>query len=195
MSKIIKNKEINSNNILENPIIIEWIKNGPYFQNLYEKSRKGSKKNKEKSIIEEREWGNSMIKEYCNSKKKTSQWTTKLSEYIVKKILEKNGENVNKPKKINGLKPDWETDKCIYEVKSRSYTITGTAGEKILGVPWKYASISRLYNKPLKIILVAYQEQEAIKKFNIFEPDKEQKKIMNFWKTLDIEYIKASDLL
>jgi len=184
-----------SKNILENPKIKGWIIYDKYFQDIHINSRKGSKLNKEKTRITEKNWGNNMIKEYCGYSKITKQWTTILSEFIVKKILEKKGFIVNKPKKINNFKPDWETEECIYEVKSRTYSTSGTAGEKILGVPFKYASIPRLYNKPLKIVLVGFQEQEAISKFNIFSPTKEKKIMIDFWKNnFNIEFIKASDL-
>ena len=45
----------------------------------------------------------------------------------------------------------------MVEVKSRSWCTTGTAGEKVR-VPYKYADIPNLYNKPLMIVCVAYQE-------------------------------------
>lgn len=63
------------------------------------------------------------------------------------------------------MKPDLECDDYVYEIKSRTYSTSGTAGEKILGVPLKYSEVPILYGKPLKIILVAYQEQEAVNKF------------------------------
>ena len=39
-----------------------------------------------------------------------------------------------RPKKINGYKPDWETEDGIYEAKTRNWTTSGTAGEKILAM-------------------------------------------------------------
>ena len=48
-------------------------------------------------------------------------------------------------------------------MKTHTWCTTGTAGEKILGVPFKYSELPRLYGKPLKIICVAYQERELYK--------------------------------
>ena len=97
---------------------------------------------------------------------------------------------------INGCKPDWETEDGIYEVKTRNWTTSGTAGEKILGTPFKYANIPVLYGKPLYIVTIAYQEYEAITKFKLFNNIcPRQTKIIEQWKEMDIEYIKCSDLL
>lgn len=101
-----------------------------------------------------------------------------------------------RPKKINGYNPDWETPNAIYEVKTRNWTTTGTVGEKILGTPYKYSDIPILYKKPLYIVVIAYQEYEAINKFKLFDDKSERKnKIINLWKEFDIHYIKFSDLL
>ena len=48
----------------------------------------------------------------------------------------------------------------IYEVKTSNWTISGTAGEKVLGTMYKYSDIPKFYKKPLKIICIAYQEYE-----------------------------------
>lgn len=97
-----------------------------------------------------------------------NQRTTKLGETIVQEILLLKNKKAWRPKTINRYKPDWETSDGIYEVKTRNWTTSGTAGEKIVGVPYKYADIPNLYNKPLYIITVAYQEYEACIKFELF---------------------------
>ena len=66
--------------------------------------------------------------------------------------------------KIQGVHPDWETEDAIWEVKTRNWSVPGTAGEKILGVPYKYSDVPELYGKPLKIVCVAYQEWECTHK-------------------------------
>jgi len=191
--------------MMEDKEMVDFITCGPYFNDLYERSRKGKKENKKIAKDEETDWGNKKLKEYFDYPKDTitkqwttiKQWTTKIGENIVKQLLENNSFKVYKPEKKEGCKPDWETDEFIYEVKTRSYTVPGTAGEKILGVPYKYASIPRLYGKPLKIVLVGFQEKEGIENFEIFEPKSEERqKLIKFWKEeLKIEYVKASDLL
>ena len=61
-------------------------------------------------------------------------------------------------RKLHGYHPDIETDDFVYEVKGQRYFMGGTASEKVLGVPYKYADIPEIYGKPLKIVCVAYQE-------------------------------------
>ena len=146
----------------------------------------------------EKNFGNTLLKKYFEVNKETAQWTTTVGQMAVKLLLEERGENVWLPEKKGNCVPDLETDDCVYEVKSRTYTTQGTAGEKIFGPLWKYAEVPRLYNKPLKIVLVGYQEYEAIYKFKLFDSDmpNEKRKILDFFKNeMRIEYIKGSSLL
>lgn len=146
---------------------------------------------------EEAEWGQSIIGY------RTNQWTTRFGErclYEMLILLGKNPQRIRE-RKIgeNGkeLVPDWEADDALYECKARMYTTTGSAGEKILGTPDKYKECYRLYNKPLKIVCMGYQEREAEVDFCRFEPkSKEGVAILEFYKThFGIEYVKATDLL
>jgi len=171
-------KYLDKNNVLE------WIYNEPNFI---------------KSLTKESE--NNFGTEVIGYK--TNQWTTKLGEGILNDILLLLGKEPSKIKNhqrgSNGKKldPDRETEEALYECKARNYTTPGTAGEKILGCPIKYCEVPRLYNKPLKIVCMAFQEVEASKDFQLFEPKSEELKMqINFWKEcLKIEFIKASDLL
>ena len=141
---------------------------------------------------QETEWGNSII-----GQTKNGNWTTLLGEGLVYDVLTLKGENPRKPQTKNGYSPDWETDEYIYEVKTRNWTTTGTAGEKVFGVMYKYSDIPKLYGKPLKIVCVAYQEYELIYgNTKIFgEVSETKKKYLDLAKSLDIEYIKFSDLV
>ena len=56
---------------------------------------------------------------------------------------------------------DLETFKEMIEVKTGSYFTTGTAGEKVPGVPWKYSEVPDLYGKPLLIILIGGDKKES----------------------------------
>ena len=140
----------------------------------------------------EKEWGNQII-----GQKNNGNWTTLLGEGIVFETLKKLGENPRKPETKNGYLPDWETDKYIYEVKTRSWTTSGTAGEKVLGVIYKYSDIPELYGKPLKIVCVAYQEHELTHgNTKIFgEVSESKKKFLDLAKSMHIEYVKFSDLV
>ena len=97
--------------------------------------------------------------------------------------------------------PDLECDDFVYEVKGRSWCTPGTAGEKILGVPLKYGEVPRLFKKPLKIILVGYQEYEAKNKFgfgDLFDSSnqtKELKDALEYHKKHGIEYVAFTDIL
>jgi len=97
--------------------------------------------------------------------------------------------------------PDLECDEFVYEVKGRSWSTSGTAGEKILGVPLKYGELPRLYKKPLQIILVGYQEYEAKEGFAFGDlldknnQTKELKESLAFYKEHNIEYVAFTDIL
>jgi hypothetical protein len=140
----------------------------------------------------EKEWGNKI-----SDQKNNGNWTTRVGEGVVFETLKRLNENPRKPEPKNGYKPDWETDKYIYEVKTSNWTISGTAGEKVLGTMYKYSEIPILYGKPLKIVCVAYQEYELTHgNTKIFgEVSETKQKFLDLAKSLDIEYIKFSDLV
>ena len=175
--------------ILENKEVITWC-----FKGLEGKSKE-----------EENKWGNDILKKYYGYKKHTNQWTTKLGESLVKCVIEKiNNKKSCKIKPIKSSKNnikyvlDCEDDNYLYEVKTRNWTTSGTAGEKILAVPWKYAEVPKIYGKQIKIILVAFQEYEGRHKFYLFNQDKcneQSKEIINFHKKMGFEYIPFTDLL
>ena len=133
------------------------------------------------------------------TRKDTTTWSGKLGEDIVKEVLRLKGHRVWKPKKKYGMQPDWETEDAIWEVKSRNWSVPGTAGEKILGVPYKYSDVPELYGKPLKIVCVAYQEWECThkKKMNIFGTDVSpmKRKQLELWKSMEIEFIPFSKFI
>lgn len=173
--------------------ILKWIMLSEKFKQMFAQSRK---KDGKSVNIEEKTWGFDILKRIRPDTKKTNQWTTILAEEIVKMLLTKKGLCIRRAKTKNGFRPDFECDNFIYEVKCRNYTTSGTAGEKILGCPLKYIDIPKIYKKPLKIIVVAYQELEAIDNFKLFDSDvsKEKRKILKMYKKLGIEYVKCSDL-
>lgn len=150
----------------------------------------------------ERDWARSVIGGEGN------QWTTELCQDLVKEGLIMLGrKNVrsttSKKSSVRNKKysPDIECDDCVYEVKGRSWTTPGTAGEKILGVPLKYGELPRLYKKPLQIILVGYQEYEAREKFafgDLLDKNNqtpELKESLAFYKEQEIEYVAFTDIL
>ena len=86
----------------------------------------------------------------------------------------------------------------MYEVKTSNWWVSGTAGEKVYGTFIKYQNIPELYGKPLRIVCVAYQEEELLngktKYFgeNITEKTKQILELASSW---GIEYIQFSDLV
>ncbi len=190
----------NDLNLLGNPKIIQWcyeaITDISLMNTESEKKLKNSKKI-------EQDWGNSVIKTIGGK-----QWTTVLCQNLVMEALVKLGRrNVRKTGKIKSsirdkkYDPDLECDDYVYEVKGRSWTTPGTAGEKILGVPLKYGELPRLYNKPLQIILVGYQEYEAREKFafgDLLDSKNQTRELhesLAFYKVHKIEYVAFTDIL
>lgn len=178
------NKRLPKNSILLKPGCIEWsFPDSKFVKALGPKS--------------EKTWGISMIG-YT-----TNQWTTKLGETLLQETLQALGECPTRIGKRqigeNGkqLIPDWETSNGLYECKARTYTTTGTAGEKILGSPWKYSDCRDLYNKPLYIVCMAYQQQEAENDFKLFGSKSQirQRWLDYYLREAGIQYIRFTDLL
>lgn len=137
-----------------------------------------------------------------------SQWTTLLCQELVREaLIEMDRKNVKNAKPLSGsitnkkYHPDLQCDDYVYEVKGRSWSTSGTAGEKILGVPLKYGEVPTLYQKPLRIVLVGYQEYEARHGFafgDLLNPGNQThnlKDTLEYFKERNIEYIGFTDIL
>mgnify|MGYP007047405692 CR=1 FL=1 len=193
---IAKNKNQNII-LLRQKEIIQWIFNDLTFLPIIDdelcmtKRKKILKKN-------EFEWGKKMLLLKNKNIKVNKQWTNKFGEYICEEIYTLLDKNVYIPKKINHFQPDLETDNEIIEVKTGTYGTEGTAHEKILGVPFKYADIPELYKKPLKIFLIGESERKGRDLYGILNSNKrtdKKNKYINFFKENGIEYIASTDLL
>ena len=142
-------------------------------------------------------WGNQMIGKYEEGKL-NGNWTTKLGERLVNEVLVKLNENPKRPEIRDGFQPDIETDKRIIEVKTKSWTVSGTANEKILGTWLKYQNIPELYNKPLSIVCIGHAEWELTygkTKFFGDEVSNKTKEALRLAKIWGIEYVRFSDLV
>ena len=147
---------------------------------------------KSHAMQRERAWGNRMIGNTSNG-----NWTTLLGERLVFDVLKKLGKNPRIPRTISRYSPDIETDDFVYEVKTRTWCVTGTAGEKVLGVPFKYSDVPHLYGKPLRIVCVGFQEYELTHgNTRVFGTDLSPNKrvMLELYKKMDIEFVKFSDL-
>ena len=108
------------------------------------------------------------------------------------------GKNVSIPVKKEHYQPDLEIDDAIIEVKTGTFHTSGTAGEKILGCPFKYAEIPTLYEKPLKILCIGGAEKICRENYGNLPGVKcsiQKKKFLDFFRENRIEYIGASDIL
>lgn len=188
---------------------LNLIKNGKVIRWCYEPITSSSLRdtNDEKKLIEakeeEKQWGNEVL-----GTKEGKQWTTILCQDLVMEALIQLGrKNVKKTKGVKSTlrdkkyQPDLECDDYVYEVKGRSWCTPGTAGEKILGVPLKYGELPKLFHKPLRIVLVGYQEFEARNEYGFGDLlDKnnqtdELKDSLQYFKDHEIEYIGFTDIL
>lgn len=187
-------------NLLNNSKVIQWCYEAITPVSLM--NTESEKKLKPSKEIEQN-WGNEVIRTIGGK-----QWTTVLCQDLVMEALIKLGrKNVRKTTAIKSslrdkkYDPDLECDDYVYEVKGRSWSTPGTAGEKILGVPLKYGELPRLYHKPLQIILVGYQEYEAREKFAFGDlldssnQTPELKESLAFYKEHNIEYVAFTDIL
>lgn len=154
---------------LNNPILRDWITFGPIFKFI--------RKNKLKSL--EKKWGQLIVGG------KTKMWSGFLGERLAELIYGYSGHT-----EIGRLIIDGETDTHFIEVKTRNYTTSGTAGEKIFYTPIKYGGLP----KPLKVVLCAYQEVEFRE---VFEERNPQilSKYLEFLAGQDIEFVMMSELI
>jgi len=186
--------------LLDDPEVVRWCYEGITDVTL------ANTNNKDKLAVSkeiEKKWGNAVM-----GTSNQKQWTTRLCENLVREALVKLGrKNVRKTKQLKSslrdkkYNPDLECDEFVYEVKGRSWCTTGTAGEKILGVPLKYGEVPTIYHKPLKIVLVGYQEYEARKSFafgdllDSSEQTEELKGALAYHKEHEVEYVGFTEYL
>jgi hypothetical protein len=148
---------------------------------------------------EEDAWGKSLLT-LLNYKKETNQWTTLIGERITKEILILLGyTDIKRPKILQNIKPDFETNTTMVETKTSTYFTTGTADEKIGNTPYKYRNIFQIYEKPLIILCIAHAELFAKKNNLIYKSyddiDENAKSFHKLYESLHISFKAASDLL
>ena len=195
-----ENKSMVKSSLLNNLEVIRWCYEPVTKLSL--RDTQSEKKLKDSKSIE-KEWGNGVMNTVDGK-----QWTTTLCQNLVLEALIKLGRNNVKKTKpckssVNNKKyePDLECDEYVYEVKGRSWCTPGTAGEKILGVPLKYGELPSLYHKPLRIILVGYQEYEARNGYgfgDLLDKNVQTKELhdsLKYFKDHKIEYIGFTDIL
>jgi len=187
----------NSNIILlKNKEVIRWLFGDLSFLPPIEKKNQTLDELKYKAL--EDKWGQDTLKIRRPDLKLDKQWTNKFGEHICEEIYALLGKNVSKPANKEHYQPDSEIDDAIIEAKTQTFYTNGTAGEKILGSPFKYAEIPDLYGKPLKILCMGGAEKLCRDKYGNLPGAKcspQKKKFLDFFRENGIEYIGASDIL
>ena len=148
-------------------------------------------------VLEDK-WGQETLKKKRPDLKLDKQWTNKFGEHLVEEFNYILGKEVSKPVNKEHYQPDCEVDDAILEAKAQTFYTSGTAGEKILGCPFKYAEIPELYSKPLKIICMGGAERICREQYGNLPGAKcspQKKKFLDFFKENNIEYIGATDIL
>lgn len=192
--------------LLSNPEVIQWINGDLSFLNKQNEPEgdtfsngKGISKKKtidQMKILEDL-WGQATMKTIRPDLTLDKQWTNRFGEYLIEEYYLSQGVAITKPPKKNGFQPDWETDEFIIEVKTQTYNTTGTAGEKILGTPFKYCEIPELYNKPLKIIVIGGAERECRGHFGIIGStgSATKQRFIDFYRESGIHFVGLSTIL
>lgn len=144
----------------------------------------------------ENDWGRSIVRS-IRPEFDSKQWTTIFGETVAKELYELMGHSVMKDVPIkNHLHPDVLTTTHVVEAKTQTYHTTGTAGEKILGTPFKYAEVPELYGKPLHILCIGGAEKRCREEYgNIGEITGRKKTYIDFYKSMDILFVAATDAL
>lgn len=167
-----------------------------------DKNKPKYKYNKGKLLEKKREneakWNMELMKEIrpdlFNKEHSQSSLFGPFGEILVREYFILMGEfKTDKPEKLGGHNLDLETLKEMIEVKTGSYFTTGTAGEKIFGVPYKYRKVPRLYNKPLLIILLGGDKKDSDLVCETDDPENEIYK--EFWKSQNITFTCFKKLL
>jgi hypothetical protein len=182
--------------LLRQKEVVQWLFGDLSFLPVIEKKNKTTDEAKYK-ILEDK-WGQTILKMRRPDLKLDKQWTNKFGEHICEEIFTLLGKNVSKPVKKEHYQPDTEVEDAIVEAKAGTFYTGGTAGEKILGCPFKYAEIPDLYGKPLKILCMGGAEKICRESYGNLPGTKcsvQKKKFLDFFRENRIEYIGATDIL
>lgn len=182
--------------LLREKEVIQWLNDDLSFLPPIEKKNKTADKAKLK-VLEDK-WGQEMLRKRRPDLKLDKQWTNKFGEHICEELYMLQGKVVSKPVKKEHFQPDSEIDIAILEAKAGTFFTSGTAGEKILGCPLKYAEIPELYGKPLQIVCMGGAEKVCREQYGNLPGAKcsaQKKKFLDFFRENKIEYIAASEIL
>jgi hypothetical protein len=179
-------EEEEEKNLIDNTEVIMWI-------NQQHASFIRNKK-------EEDAWGRALMHAKFPSIPFNKQWAGMAGEVIAKEALTRLGYTVTVPKKIKGLiTPDLETEEALFEVKCGTYYTSGTAHQKLDGVPNHYKDTLETLKKPLIILCIGQAEVHA-RKNTLLADYRTMKKgftqeYLELCAKYNISYVGLSDLL
>jgi hypothetical protein len=182
--------------LLRSEEVVRWVMSDLTF--LPEIDKKNKTADNAKYKVLEDQWGQEQQKRLRPDLDSRGQWTTVFGEQLGRELYTLLGNNVSKPVNKRGYEPDLEAGDVLIEVKTQTFYTSGTAGEKILGVPFKYAEIPELYGKPLKIICIGGAERASRDSYGNLPGPKctpQKQKMLDFWRECGIEYVAASDII
>lgn len=182
--------------LLRIPEVVMWLFGELCFLKLRNTGKQGDIKKYNKTL--EDEWGINILKLHSPKLKLNTQWTNTFGESICAEMCYLQGEYVLKQPKIGNLRPDIEISDSVIECKTQTYCTSGTAGEKILGCPFKYAKIPRLFKKKLIILSIGGAEKRCREEYGNLPGEKchiEEQEFIDFYKSKQIEFRSATDIL
>lgn len=182
--------------LLKNKEVLQWLFGELSFLPPIQKINKTKDRQKCKNL--EDIWGQNIMKTRRPDLKLDKQWTNNMGQHICEEIIILLRQKPKKPIKQNHHQPDCESDDSIWEAKTQTFYTDGTAGEKILGCPFKYIEVPNLYKKPLKILCMAGAERICREQYGNLPGPKmtsEKKEVIEFYKEKNIEYVGATDIL
>lgn len=183
--------------LLKNRQVVQWMCNDlSFLPPLVTKNK--TQDIKTQKILED-QWGQRVLASLRPDLKSHGQYTTVLGETLGKELHILLGHTeYRRPKKIQRYAPDGEINSWMVEVKTQTHCTTGTAGEKILGVPFKYADVPKLYGKPLRILCIAGAEHMCRTSYGILHGTKtsiQKQKMLDIWRRMGFVYVGATELL
>lgn len=182
--------------LLRQKEVVQWLLGDLSFLPPIEKKNKTQDAGKLK-VLEDK-WGQEMLRKRRPDLTLDAQWTNKFGEHLLEELYMLKGKTVLKPVKKDHYQPDSEVDDAILEAKAGTYFTSGTAGEKILGTPFKYAEVPDLYGKPLKILCMGGAEKVCRESYGNLPGTKltpQKQAFLDFFKSRGVEYVAASDMI
>lgn len=182
--------------LLRQKEVVQWLYGDFSFLPTIEAKNKSHDTKKYKLL--EDAWGQNILKMRRPDLKLDKQWTNKFGEHICEEICLLMGKEFFKPANKKHYQPDLEVDDTIWEAKANTFFTTGTAAEKILGCPFKYAEVPELYGKPLKILCMGGAEMLCREKYGNLpgsKCSKQKKAFLDFFRENQIEFVGATDIL